>query len=71
MPACKEPDKRMNFFQQRYQDDNIRKIRNVQLRFTAGQYIYPDRPPMTTSAIECMATDLYNKLMPLINDGLM
>lgn len=58
----------MKSLQQRYKDDHSQRLHNGPLPPTAGQDIYLNWPPMTISAAECLATELYNKLM-LTNKG--
>lgn len=63
-------DKRIEAVQQRYKDYHDRKTRNAPLTFTGREYIYFDRPPMTTFAPERLANELCRKGIPERKDGL-
>lgn len=40
------------------------------MALTAGQYIYLERPPVTTTASEGLAAESYNKLMRTMTDSI-
>lgn len=61
--VCQDAGKRIESSLQLYKDDDDRKVRNAPLSFSARQYIYPQWPPMTTSAAEGLATESYNSLV--------
>lgn len=48
---------------QLYKGDDDTRIRNTPKNIDAGQYIYYDREPVTTSAENCLATESNNKLL--------
>lgn len=58
-----DADKRMKKTQRRYKADQDKGIRNASKNIEVGQYVYVDRPPVTSSTVEGTATQLYSQLL--------
>lgn len=59
-----DSDRRTKTLERRYKGNRDQKALNEPLLFTAGQFVYNDQPPLTTSATERLSTKSYNNLMP-------
>lgn len=58
-------DKRTKLSQRQLNNDKDRRVLSAPLSFSVKQYFYIDRPPLTTSAADGLATESYSNLMPL------
>lgn len=56
-------DNRTKAGQPRYNGDHIRRIRNASIKIEVGRQMHLDRPSVTTSTPECLASESNSKLL--------